>query len=67
MTITPLPQVAGFVAPIGGGFWAPTDTEESPCGRPHPESCVGGRKASVEALTGARRGRPLRFDAKHPK
>jgi hypothetical protein len=27
MTITPLPQVAGFVAPIGGGFWAPTDTQ----------------------------------------
>jgi hypothetical protein len=25
MTITPLPQVAGFDAPIRGGFWAPTD------------------------------------------
>jgi four helix bundle protein len=26
MTITPLPQVAGFDAPIGSGFWAPTDS-----------------------------------------
>ena len=26
MTTTPLPQVAGFDAPIAGGFWAPTDT-----------------------------------------
>jgi hypothetical protein len=26
MTITPLPQVAGFDAPIRGGFWAPTDS-----------------------------------------
>ena len=25
MTTTPLPQVAGFDAPIAGGFWAPTD------------------------------------------
>ena len=24
MTITPLPQVAGFDAPIGGGLWAST-------------------------------------------
>jgi hypothetical protein len=27
MTITPLPQVAGFDTPIVGGFWAPTDTQ----------------------------------------
>jgi hypothetical protein len=27
MTITPLPQVAGFDAPIGGGFWVHTDTQ----------------------------------------
>ncbi len=26
MTSMPLPQVAGFDAPIRGGFWAPTDT-----------------------------------------
>jgi hypothetical protein len=27
MTNTVLPQVAGFDAPIGGGFWTPVDRE----------------------------------------
>jgi hypothetical protein len=36
MTITPLPQMAGFVAPIGGGFWALTDRNAVP-DRPKPQ------------------------------
>ncbi|MEY2725872.1 MAG: hypothetical protein RLZZ458_1739 [Planctomycetota bacterium] len=34
--------------------------------RPHPESCVGVRKAFVEALTGSHAGQPLSCEISPP-
>jgi len=38
---------------------------EDPASRPAPESCVGGREADGEALTGAHAGQPLSCEINH--